>query len=200
MPEDYRIGEADIAGEGDEEVGDDDEVSAEDVEIGARIARAMRGGRRWKGRAPMRASTARVPGLVRGTKTGATTPYGQPVLAHKREERADAWAEMGLGAVTNPLAGPATLQQQFIERFKTGRMMLDQTGPGNLLNTVLIGMKPQGANLAARPVSAYANNAVGALVNYDMGEIGQLFTLNLTTVAAAQTLSGMAFGTVVKTF
>lgn len=178
----YRIGEQDIAGEGD------DEVSAEDVEIGARIARALR------------KTGGKVPGLVKGVPTGVTTPYGRQVTAHKEEVRADMWAEMGLGAFTNALAGPGVLQQQFIERFKTGRLMLEQTAPGNLLNTVLIGMKPQGANLAARPISAYANNAVGALVDYDAGSIGQLFTLNCTTVAAAQTVSGMAFGTVIKTF
>ena len=195
MPE-YSIGdEVDIAGEND-----DDEISAEDVEIGAEIARAIR---RRRGRAPARSGKSgavRLPGLVKSTPTGITTPYGRQVSARKTETKADAWAEMGLGFFTNALAGPGVLQQQFIERFKTGRLMLEQTGPGNLLNTVLIGMKPQGANLAARPISAYANNSVGALVNYDEGQIGQLFTLNCTTVVAAQTVSGMAFGTVVQTF
>ena len=186
----YHIGGTDIAGEGDE-VGD--EISAEDVEVGARIARALRGG----GRRP---APTRGGGLVPSKPTGATTPYGQPVMQRQQEVRADLWAEMGLGTATNALAGAMQLQQQFIERFKTGRLMLEQTAPGNVLNTVFIGMKPQGANLGARPVSAYANNAVGAMVSYDAGEIGQQYTLNLTTVLAAQTITGMAFGTVVKTF
>jgi hypothetical protein len=172
----YRIGDDDIAGE-------DDEVSAE--EIGRAVRRMMKGGGRQSG-------------LVKTRATGVTTPYGNQVLSHEREVRADLYQVFGLGFVTNAAAGPFVLAQPFIEKFKPGRLLLTETAPGNVINSIFVGVKPQGANLAGMPVAGFGPGAFETRIAFDLGEIGQFFTINGTTVAAAQTVAGMAYGTTVK--
>jgi hypothetical protein len=171
----YSIGDDDIAGEGD------DEVSAE--EIGAAVRRVLK---------------QRRSGIMPTRKTGITTPYGQAVLERPREIRADLYQVFGLGSVTNAAAGAAALAQPFIERFKPGRVILAETAAGNIVTGIFVGVRPQGANLAAMPVAGFGAGAFETRIAFDTGEIGQNFTFNLLTVAAAQTVSGMAFGTTIK--
>jgi hypothetical protein len=173
----YYIGDDDIAGE-------DDEVSAE--EIGRALRRVMRG---RKGPPA---------GIMRTRPTGITTPYGQEVLAHQREIRADLYQVFGLGVVTNALAGAFTLSQPFVERFKPGRLLLTETAPGNVVNIITIGVRPQGANLAAMPVAGFGAGAFETRIAFDVGEIGQPFSVQGTTTLAAQTVAGMAYGTTIK--
>lgn len=176
----YRIGdEEDIAGE---LIGDDDEVSAE--EIGRRVARALR---------------KRGTGLMRSRDTGVRTPYGQPVQARHAEVRADLYQVFGLGSVTVAAPGGALLQQNFIERFTPGRLLLTETTPGaNILQQILIGIRPQTANIGSVPVAAFGAGAFETRVHFDTGEVGQPFSLNIVTGAAAQTIAGCAFGTTIK--
>ena len=186
----FRIGEEDIAGEGDEGVGDD-EVSAEEIGAIRRLVKKMRA-----------RPTARRPGsglgLAPSRPTGAVTPYGEPVMAREEAIRADLYQQFGLGFLTNALAGVGALTQNFIERFKTGRLLLTETAPGNIVNSIFIGIRPQGANLGAAPVAGYAGGAFETRVSFDTGEIGWPFTVNVTTTAAAQTIAGMAFGSTIK--
>jgi hypothetical protein len=182
----YQIG-YDIAGE------DDDMVMGDDDEIGAIVA-AVR--RRMAAKRPMMRSTPK--GMVRTMPTGVKTPYGQPVVAKEREIDASLYQVFGLGSVTVAVAGAAALSQPFIEKFKPGRLVLGETAVVNLVTGIFVGIRPQGANLASLPVSAFAGGNNEVRVAFDAGEIGQNFTINLLTTAAAQTLSGMAFGTTIK--
>ena len=185
MP-DYRIGEDDdIAGEGDEDGAGGDEIGA----IVAAVRRVMRGKR---GRGTSRS------GMVRQVDTGARTPYGEPVLAHEPVIDASKWQTMGLGFVVVALAGAAQLVQPFLEAFTPGRLVLEQTAAGNLVNGIFIGVRPQIGNLAAMPVSAFGPGAFESRIKFDTGQPAIPFTINLITVAAAQTISGMAYGTVIK--
>lgn len=180
----YEIG-YDIAGE-------DDEISGDDDEIGAIVA-AVR--RRMATKRPTRSTPQ---GMLRLMPTGARTPYGQPVVAKEREIDASLYQVFGLGAVTVAVAGASALTQPFLEKFKPGRLVLAETAAGNLVTGLFVGIRPQAANLASLPVAAFAGQNNEVRVAFDVGEIGQPFTVNLLTTIAAQTISGMAFGTTIK--
>lgn len=174
----FRIGDDDIAGEGDE-------VSAEEI---GRAIRKMR-------------KTGQLKGMLASRPTGVTTPYGQEVLAHPTEVRADLYQVMGLGSVTNAAAGAFTLSQLFLERLKPSRLILTETTLGaNIITGIFVGVRPQTANLAAMPVAGFAPGAFETRFSFDVGQIGQPFQVNGTTVGAAQTITGMCFGTVIKSF
>jgi len=137
--------------------------------------------------------------MVPHIATGATTPYGAPVLASKRETDASLYQVFGLGSATLAIAGAGELQQTFLERFKPGRLLLSESiAGGSTIQGIFIGVRPQSANIASMPTAAFAGTSFETRIAFDTGEIGQPFTVTLAGGAAQVTVSGMAFGTTIK--
>lgn len=195
-------GEWDIAGDYDD---DDDEVGGPRRRA-RKMARKLRRMRRRQSRLASRiasrvAQSAEVQaslGLAPQIPTGITTPYGNPVTATKRQVDASLYQVFGLGTQTLAAAGAGSLQKNFVERFKPGRLLLSEDLPGNTVEGIFIGVRPQTANIASMPIAAFAAGAFEVRVAFDVGEPGWPFTVNFATVAAATTVSGMAFGTTIS--
>lgn len=163
----YNIGYTDISGE---ELGY--------MELGAA-----------KKRLPARASQGRVI---------PATPYGNPVTPQQVRPGRYAYKTFGLGASTLGGAGTTSLNQTFQEVFRPERLLLQDSVANNAtVNSIFIGVKPQVANNASMPASAFYSGTFETRVEFDTGNPGQSFQVNLT-LAAAGTISGMAFGSVIS--
>jgi hypothetical protein len=171
--------EFDIAGDDDGETGWD---------VGFEV------GRRRRGRAP--AGMARQP-MARGP-TLAVGPYGTPVHAAEPKAARALYQTFGLGTASTAGAGSSQLAQVFQESFRPERLVLQESVAGNsVVNAITIGIRPQSANLASMPVSAFGSGAFETRVQFDTGQPGTTFAVQFTNLAAGA-VSGMAFGTVIK--
>lgn len=143
----------------------------------------------------------RAPIGIRRLPTGKvlpTTPYGNTVRPQSIQPNRYAYKTFGLGSSTLGGGGTTSLSQVFQEVFRPERLLLqDSVANNSTVNSIFIGVKPQVANTAAMPASAFYNNTFETRVEFDTGNPGQSFTVNLT-LAAAGTISGMAFGSVVS--
>ena len=125
------------------------------------------------------------------------TPYGSPVRVKQQKAREYLYQAFGLGAFTAGGAGAGLLSQVFQEAFRPERLTLVETVAGQQITGIFVGVRPQLANLAVMPVAAFAAGAFETRVAFDAGNPGQSFVVNLNFLAAA-TVTGMAFGSVVK--
>lgn len=137
-------------------------------------------------------------GLVRRQPVQPRTPYGAPVHVQQRGAREYAYQLFGLGAATLGGAGNTSLSQAFQEVFRPERLTLaDSVANNSTVTGIFIGVRPQLTNLASLPASLFGATAMETRVEFDTGKPGQTFAVNIT-MAAAGTISGGAFGSVVK--
>ena len=130
--------------------------------------------------------------------TLAVGPYGTPVHAAEPKAAKALYQVFGLGTATTVAAGNADLSQTFQEAFRPERLVLVESVPGNTtISAIIIGVRPQQANIAQMPASAFGPGAFETRVQFDTGQPGQVFLIPAYN-AAAGTFSGMAFGTVIK--
>jgi len=128
----------------------------------------------------------------------ATGPYGTPIRAAEPKTARSVYQTFGLGSVTTVGAGSADLSQVFQEAFRPERLVLVESVPGNTnVSAIIIGVRPQQANIAAMPASAFGPGAFETRVQFDTGQPGTQFLIAAFNLAAGS-FSGMAFGTVIK--
>lgn len=137
-------------------------------------------------------------GARRAVKVQPRTPYGNPVHVQNNPPRKYAYQVFGLGSATLVGAGATALNQVFQEAFRPERLVLaDSVANNSTVNSIFIGVKPQMANNAAFPAVMFGAGTFETRVEFDTGLAGQNFIVNVT-MAAAGTISGGAFGSVVK--
>ena len=125
-------------------------------------------------------------------------PYGNQVHVQTQRPTQYAYQVFGLGAATLGGAGATALNQVFQEPFRAERLLLaDSVANNSTINSIFIGVKPQLANNASMPAIMFAGTTFETRVAFDSGVPGQNFLVNVT-MAAAGTISGGAFGSVVK--
>lgn len=131
-------------------------------------------------------------------KASPINPYGNPVTVQADRPRRYAYQVFGLGSATLGGAGTTSLNQVFQEAFRPERLVLSDSVAGNSTITgIFIGVRPQLANIGSLPASLFAATTFETRVEFDTGNPGQNFLVNVT-MAAAGTISGGAFGSVVK--
>jgi len=171
---------------------DEFDIAGDDDEMGWDVGLEV--GRRRRHRAPVgmaRQLMARGPTLAVG-------PYGTPVHAAEPKAARALYQVFGLGSATTAGAGSWVLSQVFQESFRPERLVLQESVAGNsAVNVIAIGVRPQSANLASLPASAFGAGAFETRIQFDTGQPGTTFTINGTNLAAGS-ISGMAFGTVIK--
>jgi hypothetical protein len=158
------------------------EIEGDDDEAGYDIGAAAR-------RRPMGKAVARVV---------PRTPYGNPVAAGSRGPREVLYQVFGMGAATLGAAGSTLLSQVAQETFRPERLILSDSVAGNSTVTgIFLGVRPQFANLASMPAAAFAAGAFEVRVTFDTIQAGKTAQINIT-MAAAGTISGGFFGTMVR--
>ncbi len=172
--------------------GDFDDVAGEGDDVGYDVGYDV--GRRKPRRDPpglARAPMSRGPALAAG-------PYGGTVRAVEPKSVMTRYQVFGLGQVTTAAPGGWNLSQTFQESFRAERLVLNESvANDNVIQGIFVGVRPQSANIAAIPLAAFASNAFETRVQFDTGQPGQVFQV-VGTSAAGSTISGMAFGTVLK--
>jgi hypothetical protein len=137
-------------------------------------------------------------GARRAQKVVPKSPYGNTIHIQQDRPRSYAYQVFGLGSSTLGAAGATTLNQVFQEPFRPERLVLSDSVAGNsVVNSIFIGVKPQMANNASFPAVLFGAGTFETRIAFDCGQPGQNFLVNLT-LAAAGTISGGAFGSVIK--
>ena len=134
----------------------------------------------------------------RAAKVVPRTPYGNPVQASSHGPREMLYQVFGMGAATLGGAGATALAQVAQETFRPERLILaDSVANNSTITGIFMGVRPQFANLASMPASAFAAGAFETRVTFDTIQAGKTAQINVT-MAAAGTISGGFFGTMVR--
>lgn len=136
--------------------------------------------------------------VARRRKAPPKSPYGNTIQVQNTRPTQYVYQVFGLGSATLGGAGATALNQVFQEPFRAERLVLsDSVANNSTVNSIFIGVKPQLANNASFPASLFGPGTFETRVAFDCGTAGQNFLINLT-LAAAGTISGGAFGSVIK--
>lgn len=135
---------------------------------------------------------------ARRKRAAPVSPYGNKIQVQNTRPTQYVYQYFGLGSATLAAAGSTALNQVFQEPFRPERLVLSDSVTGNsVITSIFIGVKPQSANNGSAPAAMFAPNTFETRVAFDCGTAGQNFIINVT-MAAAGTISGGAFGSVVK--
>ena len=105
---------------------------------------------------------------------------------------------LGLGSVVVPGPGVESLDARAQEAIRIQRIELDPNGASfaNLfITSIVVGVRPQSANLQEMPLIAFAFNATGSYLRGNTVDKGQDFQVNLRSALLVNTtITGVVFG------
>ena len=105
---------------------------------------------------------------------------------------------LGMGSIIVPGPGVNTLSARAQEAIRIQRIELDPNGASfaNLfVSSIVVGVRPQSANLQEMPLISFAFNATGSYLRGNTVDRGQDFQINLRSgTAVATTITGVVFG------
>jgi len=201
---DFGVGEDDDFLEnlasGDDDDDDDDDVSGADI-IGAVVAAR-------KGHKLTRKQKKALKQVAKGGKRGGggITPEQLASAlskANKPGVRADEdfvmrGLTLGMGTVAVPGGGVNTLSARAQEALRIQRIELDANGASfaNLfVSSIVVGVRPQSANLQEMPLIAFSFNATGSYLRGNTVDRGQDFQIGLRNgTAVVVNITGVVFG------
>lgn len=181
---------------------DDDEISGADI-IGAIIGAARGNKLTHKQKKALKKATGK--GGRRGGGGGITPEQLASALskANKPSVRSEEdfvlrGLTLGMGTVTVAATGVNKLTARAQEALRIQRIELDPNGASfaNLfVSSIIVGVRPQSANLQDMPLIAFSFNATGSYLRGNTVDRGQDFEIGLRNgTAAAVNITGIVFG------